>query len=227
MTDRPDPFDDLEFDIAEEVQPEVAAPQLATPPAPAAAKAEASAASPKANGEEDAPAAQAAPAGKLVAYATLAASALAFAGTVSVVVVTVLTAKPATPPVSPERATLARIEGLLNTQQRRIAQIGASPAAPAMPGAGDLAALNAVVRANQQSIDRLPSLLSQEVSRIRVPSGSRPTIVTRTVPAGGVNLSEVIRAQQAIQRQLDALAGRMAKTTAACTAQNDGAIRYP
>ena len=225
MTDRPDPFDDLEFETAEAVDADVAVPQAttSTPASPASAAAAGAAPDPL-----TAAVPTAAPS-RLVAYLTLGASALAFAGTVSVVVVTVMTAKPEEPAVSPERATLGRIEAMLNGQQRRLDHLATATATTSgepSPGAADLAALTAVVRANQQSIDRLPALLKAQAPRATGPV--RQVVVTK--PASGPadpRVGEVLKAQAAVQRQVEALAAKMARTTAACVTQNDGAVHYP
>lgn len=238
MTDRPDPFDDLEFETAEPIgAEEVAARETAPAPQPKpAVKANADPAADPGSSEET-PGPAAAVSSNIVAYATLALSGLAFAGTFAAVTVTLATARPE-PRVSPEHAAIGRIEALLTGQQARLDHMAALAAQPtaAQPqaGADALPALSVMVRANQVSLDKIPALLSQQLSRMQRATASvpeRPVAITRTLPApaspGSSALVEVMKTQAAIQRQLDALAAKIAKTTAACVAQTDGTIRYP
>ena len=231
MTDRPDPFDDLEFETAPSDEAEtVVAEAAAAKPTAAAAKADANARPVEAEAAEAPPRAAAA---NLVGYATMAFSGLAFAGTIAAVVVT-LASRPVEPKVSPEHAAIGRIEALLTLQQGRLSRMAtaatAQPVTAPQVDPAQLAALGAAVHANQEALDKLPGLIAR-MPRGAVPAApARPVIVTRTVAApGGANtqVADVLRAQAAIQRQLDALAARMSKTTAACVAQSDGTIRYP
>jgi hypothetical protein len=233
MTDRPDPFDDLEFETAEPIEPE-AVEAVITPPAPAAeaaplpapAAAAVPASAPAAEAEPVKPAKGPSP---VLAWATLGVSGMAFAGTIAAVIVTVAASAPKP---SPERATLGRIEALLGGQREALAKLAEAPAPAAPTGDADaVAALTAVVRANQEAIARLPSEMSQQIARIPRQAASapaRPVVITRPAPAAsGPGVAEVLRTQAAIQRQLDALTAKMAKTAAICAAQNDGQIRYP
>lgn len=232
MSDRPDPFDDLEFETAEPVDADMAVPQATVPTTPAKPQVVVPAAEPpvaeaKPSEAETAAPAPAAPS-KLVAYATLGLSALACAGTISAVIVTVVAAQPKPIPPSPERAAIGRIEAMLTGQQKRLETMAADVGAPAAPtvGGADLAALTAVVRANQEAIERLPSMLKAQIPRQG--AAVRPVVITKPgAPASDPRVAEVLRSQAAIQRQIEALTAKMGKTAAACVAQNDGQIRYP
>lgn len=247
MIDRPDPFDDLEFETAEPADAEEVIAQVAPAPAPAEAPAPAPAA--EAKEEAPAPAAKAEPeekpakvakgASPVIGYATLALSGLAFAGTIAAVVTT-LSVRPHEPKVSPEHAAIGRIEALLTLQQGKLEHIAHEAAQPAPAPAtapqvdpGQLAALGAAVKANQETLDRLPGLIAahaNQATRVVMAPAPKPVVITKQAPAAPAQspqVAEVLKAQAAIQKQLDALTAKMAKTTAACVQQNDGVIRYP
>lgn len=236
MTDRVDPFEDLEFDALDavpagvsETVPAVPAPTPAPAPAVAAAAAT-SAAAPVA--EPAAPQAVEQPKGLL--YATLGMSALAFMSTIAVGAVVLVTAS-AEPKAAPghDGAALQRIEALLADQRKRTEALAAVPAATGSLDQEGLSAIASAVHANQQVMERLPQAvvgqLDARLARLDgAVRGMRPGgTVVRQAPSNDAALRQVMRDQAALKTQLDALGARMAKTAAACTTQANEAIRYP
>lgn len=221
MTDRIDPFEDLEFETMEPVATTSLPETLAAAPAPA----------PTPASEPPAPVMVEQPKGLL--YATLGMSALAFMSTVAVGAVMLVTAS-AAPKAAPSHdgAAIRRLEALIVDQRKRMEALAAQPAAGSLDTEG-LTAIASAVHANQQVIERLPqAVVGQLDARLARLDGAvrnmRPgATVVRQAPTNDAALRQVMRDQAALKSQLDALGGRMAKTAAACTAQANEAIRYP